>query len=287
MKKKLFITVITLLLLTSCSFGKPAEPTVDPMIAALEGTIAVQNAAATMLAQQAAQTQAALPPTPEPTEAPPTEAPTLEPTATVEQPVRATANVNANCRFGPYANFAVVEILHQGATADVIGQNNANGQWWKVKLASGSECWIYGPNLAINGDTSKVAQVVSPATPTPVPPPNWNGTWTLKLAQDFQNAESAKVTLSVNMVQTGNELRYSFSLGPSSFNAYLTVSADGMSAAGSLNRNDGLSWSLKFIRNPDNLSQFRGKWYWPSDQGLDGDNCGYKDGAGFPEPCRP
>jgi uncharacterized protein YgiM (DUF1202 family) len=286
MRKMLLITVITTIMLTSCSFGAPAAPTVDPIVAALEATIAVQNAASTMMAEQAMKTQEAIPVT-----GATTEVPTVEPTATTAptevQAVRVTATTNANCRLGPYSNFAVAGVLKMGESADVIGQNTVNGQWWKVKLSSGVECWIFGNLVTVSGDTSTVAMLVSPATPTPVPPPDWNGTWTIQMARDFSNTEDLKTTYTVNMVQSGNQLTYSFSLSPYTFHAALTVSADGMSASGILYRSDGNSWSLKFVRNPDNLNQFRGKWYWSSDQQHDGDNCGYKAGAGIPIPCRP
>ena len=287
MKKTFFVILIFALLLTAC--GKPAVPTVDPAIAALEATIAVQSAASTLVALQEAQTQAALPPTPMPTEALPTAEPTIEPTQTEVPVVRATANVNSNCRLGPYANFAVLEVLNQGAVADVIGQNATNGQWWKVKLASGSECWIFGSNVTVSGDTSKAAQLVSPATPTPVPAPTWGGTWTIWFSTGPGNPDTNAQAYTISFTQTGNALTSSFATSWTSFNLYGTVSADGMSASGNMVSSNPIftqPFIFNLVRNPSNLKQFRGGFYYDN-RSNDGVFCGYKDGAGYPTPCRP
>ena len=282
MTRKVVIWLILVVLLTSCSFGKSVSPTVDPAIAALESTLAVQNAAATIVALSAAQTQAALPPVAIPTEAPPT----AEPTATEVPAVRVTALQNANCRLGPYANFDLVETIQQGASADVIGQNAVNGQWWKVKLTSGKECWVLGTLVSVEGDTSKVAQEVSPNTPTPKPAPTWDGAWTLWISGSFDNKAGSVDQISVNMVQKGDQVTYSFKNWGISFTAYLTSTADGLRATGSLVRADGQSWALILVRTNDNLNQFKGVWY-TGDRSWDGENCGARSGYSKPSPCRP
>ena len=103
----------------------------------------------------------------------------MVPTPTEVPTVKATTNLNANCRLGPDKVFALVELLNSGTTALVIGQYTANGQWWKVRTDSGKECWVLGSNVSITGDTNLVAMLESPPTPTPVPPPTWNGDWNL------------------------------------------------------------------------------------------------------------
>ena len=287
MRKSLLITVITTILLTSCSFGAPAAPTVDPMVAALEATIAVQNAASTLMAEQAMKTQEAIPVT-----GATTEVPTVEPTATTAptevQAVRVTTTTNANCRLGPYSNFAVAGVLKMGESADVIGQNTVNGQWWKVKLSSGVECWIFGNLVTVTGDTSTVAMLVSPATPTPVPPPNWNGTWNIGISLASFDPNYNFVPTTTSMVQTGNTLTFGFSAGGYNFYVSGIVSADGMTFDGTLSQEGNPNhWTVRFVRNPDNLSHFRGKWNIPGNPTADGAFCGYKSGAGFPDPCRP
>ena len=283
--KKLFVTaLIVMFILTAC---KPGGSAADAAVAALEATRSAQNAAATAKAQA----PTAEPPTAAPTELPatlaPTETATAVPTPTEVPTVKATTNINANCRFGPDKVFSLVELMNAGTSALVIGQYTANGQWWKVRTDKGSECWVLGSNVSITGDTNLVAGLDSPPTPTPVPPPDWNGNWTIYMARDFDNKESAKISYQVTMVQKGNQLSYSFTLAPYSFNAYLVVSADGMSATGTLNRSDGNEWALRFYRVAANLNQFQGEWYYKSNAGLDGDNCGSKGGVPKPNPCRP
>ena len=288
MKKFVFSTVIMIFLLSACNLiNFDGTPTVDTVATAVASTLEVQNAAATLAAGYAEQTQAAVvQPTEPPAAIPPTEVPTMAPTEVLA--VKATANDNTNCRLGPDKAFALVELMNAGASGVVIGQFSANGQWWKLHLDSGKECWVFGTNVSVAGDTTNVPQLPSPATPTPVPPPTWTGRWTLWLSGGFENTPEQVVTVVVDMVQTGNQLTYSFSQWGFNFNAYLTVSADGMVATGTLTRaSPSGSWTLRLERVPENLNQFRGEWYLGSDRNLDGMNCGGKNGAAMPEPCRP
>jgi hypothetical protein len=287
MKKLLLVSFILVFLLSSCNLiGSSKNNAEDAAVAALQATMDAQNAAATSAAMPV---NTAEPPTEEPTIAPPTETATPEPTATpTEIPVvKVTTTTNANCRLGPDKVFGLVEALGAGTTALVIGQLNTNGQWWKVRTDAGKECWVLGSNVTVAGDTSIVAFLESPPTPTPVPPPSWAGRWTIWMSGGFENTTNQVVTLTVDMVQKGNQLTYSFNQWGSTFNCYLTVSEDGMSAVGTLNRAGGYSWNLRFFRVPENLNQFRGEWYIQGNTSLDGMNCGAKGGASIPDPCRP
>jgi hypothetical protein len=287
MKKLLPVFILLVFVLSGCSslLGKLAEPTPD-VAAAVEQTLAVQSAVQTLVAetQMAAQAQASV-------EAPATATPVVEqPTATVTpvptSSVAAQAVKNANCRSGPDSNFEYLSVLDQGATAPVIGKNTDFGKWWKVRLADGTECWVIEDAITLTGDTQAVASLVSPITPTPIPAPDWNGTWTMWISGTFENKSSDVTSTTVKMVQTGNNLTYSFRLWGLDFTAYLTVSADGMVASGTLVREQGGTWNLYLYRVPENLNQFRGKWYYGSDKSLDGQNCGSKNGAPMPNPCR-
>lgn len=285
MKRAVLSGVILVFLLSACGLiqSQQNEPTVD-IQAAIEQTMAIQNAASTMVAQtlaaanaQVAQNQA---PVVYNTPIPPT--PTAEPTVSV----KATASKNANCRSGPASNFDLLGTLSQGASADVIGKNSDFGQWWKVRLADGTECWVTEDAISLAGDTSIVAAVTSPKTPTPIPAPDWNGTWNLWISGTFENKSDDISMITVKMVQTGNQLTYSFTIWGLHFTAYLTVSADGMSASGSLVRQEGGTWSIQLFRVPGNLDQFRGKWYYGTDKSVDGENCGSRNGEPKPNPCR-
>ena len=108
MKNLIYAALIALLLITACSPGGNAE---NAAVAALQATRSAQNAAATANAQA----PTAEPPTAAPTEIPatvaPTETATAIPTPTEVPTVKATTNINANCRFGPDKVFALVELL--------------------------------------------------------------------------------------------------------------------------------------------------------------------------------
>ena len=175
MKKLIAIFICLSFLFSACSILGGAKSTEDPVIAAMQGTLAVEQAAANIMAQ----TQGAISGSTDQV-APPAVAATEEPIKTDEPGVTASANINVNCRLGPAVNFPLVVSLKAGETAAVIGKNTDNGPYWKVRLENGKECWVIGSAVSLSGSADAVAMVVSPPTPTPIPPPDWNGTWTLR-----------------------------------------------------------------------------------------------------------
>lgn len=292
MKKLIFASVIIIFLLSSCSllpFGK--SDNTDAVVAALQATRDAQNTAATANAAiQQAPTQA--PPTEAPTIAPPTETATeVPPTATpTEVPVvKVVANVNANCRFGPDKSFANDELLIAGTSAVVTGQVNTNGQWWKVTTANGKECWVLGDNVSISGDTSTIALLEMPKTPTPVPPPSWAGFWYMGISLASFDPTYAFTPFTATINQNGNELKFGFKIGSYTFNVDGVLSADGMAFDGNLNQQPGDgNWEVHLRRNPQDLTQFRGRWNVKGNANQDGAFCGYSQlSSGFPSPCRP
>ena len=100
MKKGIGIMIVIMLLLTSCSLLGKADPTEDPVIAAMQGTLAVEQAAANIMAQ----TQGAMSGSTDQV-APPVAAATEEPVKTDEPGVMASANMNVNCRLDRLPTF--------------------------------------------------------------------------------------------------------------------------------------------------------------------------------------
>ena len=176
----------------------------------MQGTLAVEQAAAEILAQ----TQAPIPLTGSTEEvAPPEVAATDETVKTDEPDLRVSANINVNCRMGPAANFPLVVSLKAGETAAVIGKNTENGPYWKVRLENGKECWLTGDAVSLSGSADAVAMIISPATPTPIPPPSWNGNWTI-LFSDYPNSpEDSASVIQISMTQTNNTLYSTFKSG--------------------------------------------------------------------------
>lgn len=290
MKKLIFAAVILVFLLSSCSllpFGKNNDN--NAAVAALQATRDAQNAAATASGAQAQQAPTQAPPTEAPTIAPPTETPTVvPPTATpTEVPmVKAVANVNANCRFGPDKSFANDELLNAGASTVVIGQVNTNGQWWKVTTADGKECWVLGDNVTITGDTSTVAMLVSPNTPTPVPPPSWAGDYVALCSGFATDPEKNAMTVNATIYQTGNQIKTNFVCYGFNVQIIATVSQDGMFASGEMQYGYN-GYVVRLARVASNLNQFQGKFYAANNPGYDGAFCGGTKGSSYPSPCRP
>src|SRR5260221_6739781 len=99
------------------------------------------------------------------TSAPPTNDPNAKPTLTVKAP-------NLNIRAGDGTNFNVIGAMKTGDVAQIVGRNAAKS-WWVIQKDQTRGWVITDPQFSdVNGDTSKVPLVASPATPVPpaVPP---------------------------------------------------------------------------------------------------------------------
>lgn len=112
-----------------------------------------------------------LPPTATPT---PTPEPTITPTATPLPVPRVVANAQGlNVRSGPGTAYPVIDEMRQDATADIVGRS-ADGSWWQVVLASGTQGWVKASLVSASGplDGVEIAQAPAPpATSTPRPAP--------------------------------------------------------------------------------------------------------------------
>lgn len=79
--------------------------------------------------------------------------------------VTVTVSQNTNCRTGPSQDFKDIFALTPGQTAEVIGKNTLNNYWIiKIPDGSGKTCWLWGKFATVSGDTTALAEAV---TPTP------------------------------------------------------------------------------------------------------------------------
>ncbi len=107
------------------------------------------------------------PATPTPTVTP--EAPTPTSTPTLGPPI-ATANQDANCRFGPGQLYPITGQLLTGQSSPIVGRNT-DSTWWVVQAAyDGGTCWIAESVVTISGDTNGVPVVDAPPFPPPPAP---------------------------------------------------------------------------------------------------------------------
>ena len=120
--------------------------------------------------------------------------------------------------------------LKAGETAAVIGKNTDNGLYWKVKLENGKECWLIADAVTVSGNSDAVAMVVSPSTPTPVPPPAWTGIWNMRITLNSWNPAIGETPFTTTMQQNGNAVSFEFTAAGNSFRVNGTVSDDGMSS---------------------------------------------------------
>ncbi|MCP4423168.1 MAG: SH3 domain-containing protein [Chloroflexi bacterium] len=122
-------------------------------------------------------------PTPQPTSTP-TSSPTDTPTTTPEPTFTATptpavkvALSSINVRSGPGTRYDVIGVLSSGEIVIVIGSNDDNNLWYKIRseerlFKQSSEGWVADDVVEQINPESVTAVPTIPAPPTPSPPPN-------------------------------------------------------------------------------------------------------------------
>lgn len=282
MNKYFKFSILLVLLLISCSTFSQISIE-EAAQTAVAQTQAVENAVANAIAQTEAALQVVPPlqviinPTATETK--------LPPTSTPNPIVNATTIAAANCRSGPDGKFDLVTTLAKGTTAQVIGKNSVNLQWWLLKINDQQECWVVGDNLTILESTAAVPEVESPPIPTGFYSA-WVGTWTAWQNQCTNNVSDCENTFSItwDMVDAKTIIG-SYTTGGCSYTDILTMSADQMRADGSEISDCG-NYEVHLVMDP-NLGQFRGRWNMVGNTSIDGYYCGAKSGYGKPNPTRP
>jgi len=87
---------------------------------------------------------------------------TAVPTPTPGLP-KLTVSVNTRCRMGPGTVYDQVTTVRVGDEVDVVGRWE---NFWLVRLADGTICWVWGEYATVTGDLSRIPA----ATPPPTPP---------------------------------------------------------------------------------------------------------------------
>jgi len=178
------LMIFTMVLLSSCTIPGGAEATPEVSVDA------IYTAAAQTMEANAALTAAAQP-TEIPTDTPEPATPTLENTPTSDFTPTAsstpeptvpmvTFRVGSNCRTGPSTAYEPpVTTLAEGTRAEIKGRNS-NSSWWYVQVAGRStQCWVFGDNVNVQGDTSGIPVIQPPPVPitatfTPKPDINFD-----------------------------------------------------------------------------------------------------------------
>jgi len=167
------LMILTMVLLSACTIPGGAVATTQVSVEA------IYTAAAQTMEANAALTQAAQP-TEIPTDTPEPATPTTESSPTSDFTPTASSTpeptvpmvvfrVGSNCRTGPSTDYnPPMTTLAEGTRAEIRGRNS-NSSWWYVQPAnSSSQCWVFGDNVNVQGDTSGIPVVVPP--PVPVTP---------------------------------------------------------------------------------------------------------------------
>lgn len=81
--------------------------------------------------------------------------------------VTVTVSLATNCRTGPSDIYPMVGGLQVGEVAEVVGKD-AYDQYWIIILPSDPQvtCWLWGQYATVTGDTSQLAVIAAPPTPT-------------------------------------------------------------------------------------------------------------------------
>jgi hypothetical protein len=167
--------------ISACNLPTSQDTGTPDVAATTNGKAAIEQAAATLVAQ----TLTAGAPTITTTPQPPLESytPTLSPTATLAPTadvVSLVVSKDTYCRQGaPVAAFKNVAIIKSGQQVEVIARDpEGNSYYVKNPYEDNSTCWIYGKELSLNGNAADldVATLQPTSTPTRTPTPNVNFT---------------------------------------------------------------------------------------------------------------
>lgn len=161
----IFVCVIAVATASACNLtGNTADQTVT---AAMNQLTETAKAAPTVTPAPSATTAPTLPPPP-PTQPAQTPLDTQEPAPSVPS---VTALENTNCRMGADPVYPITGAFIKNAQSNIIGTNE-NKSWWLIEdpANAGQNCWVWGQTMQVNGDTSNVPYVPSPALPEDVIP---------------------------------------------------------------------------------------------------------------------
>lgn len=88
-----------------------------------------------------------------PTETPTAPLPTITPTFTPSVPSVSPKDQPVNCRYGPGPEWLAISALKLGATAEIVGRNQAS-TWWYIKdpLHAGAFCWVWSGATIVSGN---------------------------------------------------------------------------------------------------------------------------------------
>ncbi len=78
-----------------------------------------------------------------------------------------SVSADTNCRSGPSKNYDYLGALLINETAEIVGKNTATNYWIIKNPDYTGTCWLWGNYATVIGDTSKLAEVPIPPTPTP------------------------------------------------------------------------------------------------------------------------
>ena len=169
--------------LSACNVPTSGNSGTPDIAATANGKAAIEQAAATIVAQ----TLTAGPPLFTETPQPPLESftPTLTATAALSptaEVVSLIVSKDTYCRQGaPVAAFKSIAIIKTGQQVEVVARNPENDSYYvKNPYEDNSYCWIYAKEITPNGNVEglDVATLQPTATPTRTPTPNINFTIT-------------------------------------------------------------------------------------------------------------
>jgi len=175
------LVIAVVLALSACNVSTQGDTGTPDSATAADRQVAIEQAAATFVAQ----TLTAAAPTITLTPQPPLESytPTATPTITLaptSELVTLVVSKDTYCRQGaPVAAFKYVVIIKSGQLVEVLARNRDNDSFYvKNPYEDNSACWIYGKDFVLDGnaDGLKIATLQPTPTPTRTPTPDANFT---------------------------------------------------------------------------------------------------------------
>ncbi len=181
-----------------------------------------------------------------------------------------------NCRVGPGDEYDAVAFIDTDTTVAITGWDGYGYFYTVENPDGGDDCWVWAEFATVEGDTSGLQLVKTPATPEPAT--SWAGTWLMNI-----NGKNYNIV----MKQDSKLVSGTFEMGGVEYHFNGVVSGDATQVNGKFiyEDEDGEDKEGRFVFSmvEGTFNQFQGSanpntgkaWSW----------CGGRSGAGLPSSC--
>lgn len=107
---------------------------------------------------------------------------------------------DTNCRTGPGLRFNKVTVIKKGEVAQIAGEPDQR-EYWVVKNPNGDgTCWVVRDFATPSGVISGIPTIISPSTPTPMPPPADPSLTSWDFSCSYASLEQTTASVTIELI---------------------------------------------------------------------------------------